>query len=157
MLEGRDAIQMELDRLEKWGRACLLNFNKAKCKVCHLGWSNPEHRYGWDSEWLESRPEEKDSGMLDDERFNVSKQCAFAAQKANCIAGCTKRRVTSRLRLQVLLLCSALVRPNVEYCVQVRGPQHWEDMELLERVQRRATKMVRGLEQLPCEDRLREL
>ena len=95
--------------------------------------------------------------MLDDERFNVSKQCAFAAQKANCIVGCTKRRVTSRLRLQVLPLCSALVRPNVEYCVQVRGPQHWEDMELLERVQRRATKMVRGLEQLPCEDRLREL
>jgi len=79
-------------------------------------------------------------GVLVDEKLDMTRQCVLAAQKANRIPGCIKRSVVSREREGILPLCSALVRPHLESCIQLWSPQYRKDMDLFEQAQSRARK-----------------
>ncbi|KAK4825667.1 hypothetical protein QYF61_001490 [Mycteria americana] len=147
-LEGRDATQRDPDRLEEWAHVNLMKFNK----VLHLGQGNHQYQYRLGDGWIESCSAEKDLGILVDEKLDMSWQCVLAAQKASCILGFIKRSVASRSREGILPLYSALVRPprgTASSLQEGHGPVGAGPEE--------ATKMVRGLEHLSCEDRLREL
>jgi len=133
-----------------------MKFNKGKCRVLHLGRKNPMLHYRLGADLLESSSADRDLGVLGG-KLTMSQQCALVAKKADGILGCVKLSVASRSREVLLPLCLALVRPHVEYSVQFWAPHFKKDEELLERVQQRAMKIMRGLEHLSYKERLREL
>ncbi|KAK4812760.1 hypothetical protein QYF61_020380 [Mycteria americana] len=144
LLEGRKALQRDLDRLDRWAEANCMRFNKAQCWVLHLGHSNPMQCYRLGEEWLESCQAEKDLGVLVDRWLNISQQCAQVAKKANSILACIRNSVASRTR-------EGLVH------APCWAPHYKRDIEGLERVQRRATKLGKGLEHKADGERLRDL
>ncbi|CAM5166280.1 unnamed protein product [Natator depressus] len=155
--KDQDIIQEDLDDLVNWSNSNRMKFNSEECKVIRLGTNNKNFRYKLGTHQLEIMEEEKDLGVLVDHRMTMSHQCDMAVKKDNAVLGCIRRGISSRDKEVLVPLYKALVRPHLEYCVQFWSSTFKKDEFKLEQVQRRATRMIQGMENLFYERRLKEL
>ena len=81
-------------------------------------------------------------------------QCIKVVKTANQVLGMIKRTITHKTKENLLHLYKSLVRPHLEYCLQVWRPYLKKDIDLLQGVHRRATKMVLGWEKRCYQERL---
>ena len=150
-------LQADIDALMRWSKKWLLPFNASKCKVMHLGYHNPEVPYNLNGTVVEVADEEKDLGIIFDNQLNFHSQTAAAVSKASQMLAVVRRSFANIDEFTLPLLYKSIVRPFLEYGNTIWGPFGKMDQQRLERVQRRATRMVKAVKHLPYPDRLRHL
>ena len=131
-------------------------FNFGKCKCLHTGHGNLNVNYKMGDTVLGTTVKEKDLGVTLSADMKVSEQCGIAASKGNQILGLIRRNITYKGKKLIIPLYKAIVRPHLEYCIQAWRPYRKKDIDTLERIQRRATKMIPELRDLSYEERLKE-
>ena len=149
-------LQNDLDRLVKWSEKWQMLFNFGKCKCLHTGHGNLNVNYKMGNTVLGTTVKEKDLGVTISADMKVSEQCGIAGSKGNQILGLIRRNIPYKGKKLIIPLYKAIVRPHLEYCIQAWRPYRKKDIDTLERIQRRATKMIPELRDLSYEERLKE-
>ena len=150
-------LQEDLDRLHDWSEKWDMQFNVNKCSIMSAGKGNWQVDYTLSGTTLGRAYSARDLGVQVCSDLRPREQCIIARNRANKILGFIKRCVTNRTSEVILRLYLALVRPHLDYAAQFWSPYYRKDTESLEAVQRRMTKMIPGLRNLPYKDRLNRL
>ena len=123
----------------------------------HLGHNNSNTNFRIAGNDIEITDNINDLGILFNKDLRVSAQCSKAAKKANKILGLIYRHFENKSKDIILRLYKSLVRPHLDYCIQVWNPHLMKDINNLERVQKRCTRMIWSLKGVSYQDRLLRL
>ena len=156
-LESILSLQTDLDRVVEWAQRWQMTFNVEKCKVMHIGKNNPNFQYKMNNKILETTTLQSDLGVLISDDLKSTKQCIDVEKKCNRLLGYIRRQFHYKNKDIVITLYKALVRPYLDYAVQFWCPSYRRDIDRLERVQARATKMIPEIRGLSYQERLKKL
>ena len=146
-------LNNDLTSMQTWSSRMQITFNIEKCKVQHLGSNNPNHQYtmpmsGEEAHTLEVTIDEKDLGVTIDNQLKMSRHVLTQVAKANRILGCLRHTFKYLISTIFLQLYKAMIRPHLEYASCIWFPKLKRDSDAIERLQRRATKLVPELRTL---------
>ena len=151
------ALQNDLEGLISWSSKWQLPFNTDKCECLNIGKNNPYVKYKMGGNELKQARFEKDLGVIIDRDLKFREQAATAIKKANSTLGIIKKAFACLDEVSLPLLYKSLVRPHLEYGNVIWGPFNKEDIISVEKIQRRATKMVKSMSHLDYGERLKNL
>ena len=155
--DGHGALQRDLIKVQEWATKWKMEFNLGKCKIMHVGRDNPKVAYVMGGAELETTNAERDLGVTIDSKLDLGTHIKSIVGKANRMLGLIRISFACLDKSIFMNLYPVLVRPHLEYCVQAWSPYKLKYIKLIERVQRRATKLVPELRDLGYNDRLRRL
>ena len=158
-IESQDdakCFQEDIDSLVEWARKWAMVFNQEKCKVMHLGRSNPKYTYSMNGVALNETHEEKDLGIWVDSSLKPSMQCEVAAKSANRILGLINKSFHYRTKNTLVPLFKTLVRPKLEFSAAAWNPWLEKDIEVLEKVQRRLIRSLSNVRGATYEEKLKD-
>ena len=147
-------LQKDLDNLFQWSQDWQLSFNVTKCKVLHIGLNQYHRQYRLGRDVITVSDVERDLGILVDHKLKFHEQCSSAIAKANKLLAIIRRSFEYINTEMLLCLYKSLVRPVIEYGNIIWGPHDIMDQQAIEKVQRRATKLIPELRQFTYQERL---
>ncbi|KAK8747068.1 hypothetical protein OTU49_016973, partial [Cherax quadricarinatus] len=150
-------LQEDLDKLYSWSEKWQMQFNVDKCKVLKLGSVHNPSTYKLNNVELSHTDCEKDLGVMVSSNLKPRQQCLSVRNKANRLLGFISRSVSNRSPEVILQLYTSLVRPHLDYAAQFWSPYYRMDINSLENIQRRMTKLIHSIRNLPYEERLKTL
>ena len=146
--------QLNLNNMFDLGIENEMEFNIKKCKVIHVGSANVKYQYKMNGENLESVDSHKDLGVIINNNLKVDSQCKEAYKKANMQLGFIARNFHFKSKDVIIPAYKSIVRPHLEYAIQAWTPYYEKDIDLLERIQHRATKLIPNLRNKSYPERL---
>jgi len=149
-------LQKDIDRVVDWSTTWQMKFNTSKCKVVHIGRNNTSQTYAMNNNCIESSPGERDLGVTVTEDLSFDTHIANAIKTANKLLGMISRTYDDKSKKNIIQLYKSLVRPHLEYATQIWRPYKQTQINSIEKVQQRATRMITGLGQDPYKVRLQK-
>ena len=151
------SLQDDINACIEWSVMWQLPFNISKCKILHIGQFNPRYCYNMDGMDIVKVNEEKDLGVLIDCNLKFHSQCSAVVNKANRLLGLIKQTFSDISVDSFTCLYKSIVRPILEYGNLVWGPYYKTDIQKLEKIQRKATRMIKSIRNLDYKERLKVL
>ena len=153
----RDELQQDLHILDEWSKKWLLKFHPKKCKYMTIGKDDGQFKYTLQGQQLQKVQEEKDIGVIIDDKLSFEGHISEKVNKATHMFGLLRRTFQCLDQKIFISLYKTLVRTHLDYASLVWAPYKTKDIEILENVQRRCTRQLPYLKDVPYEERLKQL
>ena len=156
-MEDINCLQLAINKLIEWSEIWCMKFNIGKCKIMHIGRNNIRNVYTMAGQPLQVVDNERDIGVIINDNLKPSLQCAHASRRASAVLTQISRAFMYRDKKVFLQLYKQFVRCHLEFAIPAWSPWLVGDIEVLEKVQKRAVNMIVGLRSKTYEDKLIEL